>query len=77
MREAPVPFAAAVKPNVVGPVPLVPVGVSHPPVLAADAVQPHPALVTISTLPPPPPAGCTGLFALKLNEHGNPAWLTE
>jgi hypothetical protein len=65
LRELPVPLAATVKLNVPGPAPLALAGDSQPP-LEADAVQPQPALVVMSTLPIPPPAGCTGLLALKL-----------
>ena len=76
LRELPVPLAATVKPNVPEPVPLALAGVSHPAAPGADAVQPQPALAVMSTLPFPPPTGCTGLLALKLKLHGNPAWVT-
>ena len=75
LRGAPVPLAFTVKFSVPLPVPLVLEGTSQ--AAFELAVHAHPALAVRSTLPLPPAADCTGLFALRLKLQGTPACCTE
>jgi len=75
LRAAPLPFGAATKLKLPDPLPLLLPSVIQG-VLFVDAVHAQPGPVAMSTLPEPPPDGCTGLLALRLKLHGTPACST-